>query len=64
MAEARFDELKRYVRFGAEDARTLLAFRSVAEPHFSRIAREFYERISRFTLPIGHESAALAGDSP
>jgi PAS domain S-box-containing protein len=45
MVETRFDELKRYVRFGADDARALLAFRSVAEPHFVRIAREFYERI-------------------
>ncbi|MDB4935083.1 MAG: two-component sensor histidine kinase [Labilithrix sp.] len=45
MVETRFDELKRYVRFGADDARALLAFRAVAEPHFVRIAREFYERI-------------------
>ena len=45
MVETRFDELKRYVRFEADDGRALLAFRSVAEPHFGRIAREFYERI-------------------
>jgi len=45
MTETRFEELKRYVRFGEEDARALLAFRPAAAPHFSRIAREFYERI-------------------
>lgn len=45
MPETRFDELKRYVRFDENDARTLLAFRPVAAPHFVRIAREFYERI-------------------
>ncbi len=45
MAETRFEELKRYVRFEDDDARALLAFRPVATPHFPRIAREFYERI-------------------
>lgn len=45
MAETRFEELKRYVRFDEDDARALLAFRPVAAPHFTRIAREFYERI-------------------
>jgi PAS domain S-box-containing protein len=46
MAETRFEELKRYVRFDDDDdARALLAFRPVAAPHFTRIAREFYERI-------------------
>jgi PAS domain S-box-containing protein len=45
MMETRFDELKRYVRFTADDARALLAFRPTAAPHFVRIAREFYERI-------------------
>jgi PAS domain S-box-containing protein len=45
MIETRFDELKRYVRFTADDARSLLAFRPTAAPHFVRIAREFYERI-------------------
>lgn len=45
MAETRFDELKRYVRFDDDDARALLAFRPLAAPHFERIAREFYERI-------------------
>jgi PAS domain S-box-containing protein len=45
MIETRFDELKRYVRFTADDARALLALRPAAAPHFVRIAREFYERI-------------------
>jgi PAS domain S-box-containing protein len=43
--QTRFEELKGYVRFGDDDARLLLAFRSVAAPHFERITREFYERI-------------------
>ncbi|MDB4945023.1 MAG: hypothetical protein JWP97_4557 [Labilithrix sp.] len=43
--EKTFDELKRYVRFGGDDARLLAAFGPVAAPHFGRIAREFYERI-------------------
>ena len=45
MTETRFEEMKRYVRLDDEDARTLLAFRSIAAPHFVRITREFYERI-------------------
>ena len=45
MVETRFEEMKRYVRLDEEDSRTLLAFRSVASPHFVRIALEFYERI-------------------
>lgn len=45
MAETRFEELKRYVRFCDADARALVAFRPIAAPHFVRIAREFYERI-------------------
>ncbi len=44
-AETRFEELKRYVRFDADDARALCELRPVGAPHFVRIAREFYERI-------------------
>lgn len=44
-AETRFEELKRYVRFDAEDAQALRELRPVGAPHFVRIAREFYERI-------------------
>ena len=43
--ETRFQELKRYVRFDARDARLLLAFREHAAPEFPRIALEFYDRI-------------------
>jgi PAS domain S-box-containing protein len=44
MAETRFEELMRYVRFSDEDTRRLRAFHAVAAPHFERISREFYER--------------------
>ncbi len=43
--ESRFDELKRYVRLSADDARILAGFRALAAPHFERITQEFYERI-------------------
>jgi PAS domain S-box-containing protein len=43
--ETRFDELRRYVRFGREDADALVAFRPVAAPHFARIVQQFYDRI-------------------
>ena len=56
MPETRFEELKRYVRFDAEDAQALHAFRPIAAPHFTRIAREFYERIRE------HEEALAAED--
>jgi PAS domain S-box-containing protein len=45
MGETRFEEMKRYVRLDEGDAAALRAFRPIAEPHFVRIAREFYERI-------------------
>ncbi len=44
-AESLYDEMKRYVRFSEADARLLAAFRPHAEPHFARIAAEFYDRI-------------------
>jgi PAS domain S-box-containing protein len=40
-----FEEMKRYVRFGDADARLLADLLPHAEPHFERIAAEFYERI-------------------
>jgi PAS domain S-box-containing protein len=43
--ETLFEEMKRYVRFGADDAARLAALRPHAEPHFARIAAEFYDRI-------------------
>jgi PAS domain S-box-containing protein len=42
--ETRFDELKRYVAFGVEDAAALTSFQPVAAPHFDRIAAVFYDR--------------------
>lgn len=44
-AQARFDELKRYVRFGAEEAALLAAFGPRARPHVPRVVTEFYDRI-------------------
>jgi PAS domain S-box-containing protein len=43
--ESRFQEMKRYVSFTANDAALLLALRPAAAPHFARIAQEFYDRI-------------------
>ncbi len=43
--ETRFEELKRYVRLTADDARLLAEFRPLAAPHFKRITQDFYERI-------------------
>jgi len=56
--ETRFEELKRYVSFTEDDARTLASFGPVAASEFPRIAREFYDRIRE------HEEAhaALVGE--
>ena len=43
--ETRFQELKRYVAFTADDARLVAALRPQAKPHFPRIAQSFYDRI-------------------
>lgn len=43
--EARFAELKRYVRFTAAEIRALHALRPRVEPHFDRIVGQFYERV-------------------
>ena len=43
--ETRFDELKRYVRLTADDARLLEDLRPFAAPHFARITQDFYDRI-------------------
>lgn len=42
--ETLYEELKRYVRLTDEDSEHLAALKPHAEPHFERIAREFYER--------------------
>jgi PAS domain S-box-containing protein len=43
--ETMFQEMKRYVRFSADDARHLAAFGPIAAPHFVSIAAAFYDRI-------------------
>jgi signal transduction histidine kinase len=40
-----FEELKRYVGFGADDEAALRALHPVAEPHFKRFSEIFYQRI-------------------
>ncbi|MBZ4409477.1 histidine kinase [Myxococcus sp. XM-1-1-1] len=54
MAETLFEELKRYVGFGARDELSLVGLHSLAKPHFPRIARVFYDRI------LEHEGARQA----
>jgi len=54
MAETIFEELKRYVGFGAADEEALRAVHPVAAPHFERISILFYERI------LAHEGARRA----
>ncbi|MFY0568204.1 protoglobin domain-containing protein [Archangium lansingense] len=59
MAETLFEELKRYVGFGAEDEQSLRSLHEVAREEFPAIAEVFYDRI------LEHEGArsALAGES-
>ncbi|MCE9670457.1 protoglobin domain-containing protein [Myxococcus stipitatus] len=54
MAETLFEELKRYVGFGARDEQALVALHAIAKPHFPRISRVFYDRI------LEHEGARKA----
>jgi two-component system, NtrC family, sensor histidine kinase HydH len=54
MGETIFEELKRYVGFGAADADALRALHDVAEPNFERISILFYDRI------LAHEGARKA----
>src|SRR5438477_4561679 len=54
MGETIFEELKRYVGFGDEDAVALRTLYPVAAPHFERISVVFYERI------LAHEGARKA----
>ncbi len=59
MTETRFEELKRYVRFGPAEAAALASLRPLAVPHFPRIAEAFYDRIRE------HEEAhAVLKDEP
>ncbi|QSQ25453.1 histidine kinase [Pyxidicoccus parkwayensis] len=54
MAETLLEELKRYVGFGKEDEQALVTLHAIAQPHFPRIARVFYDRI------LEHEGARQA----
>ncbi|MBI2391350.1 MAG: PAS domain S-box protein [Deltaproteobacteria bacterium] len=56
--KARFDELRRYVRFGDEDLENLRAFYKVAAPEFPRISQEFYDRIREHE----HAHAVISGE--
>src|SRR5262249_49316291 len=50
MAEALFEELKRYVRFSDGDSSALRAFAPHAAPRFRAIADQFYQRLSEHPL--------------
>jgi signal transduction histidine kinase len=54
----RFEELKRYVRFGLEDERALQGLLPHARPHFNRIVEEFYQRLAE------HEEARTVLEGP
>jgi hypothetical protein len=54
MPETLFDELKRYVKFGAQDEQALRELHPFAQPHFDRISEVFYQRI------LEHEGARKA----
>src|SRR5512138_998528 len=54
MPETVFEELKRYVRFGAEDERALRSLHAAAAPRFDAVAGAFYDRI------LGHDEARKA----
>ncbi|MFE8597913.1 protoglobin domain-containing protein [Archangium violaceum] len=59
MAETLFEELKRYVGFGADDEHALRSLHELARNEFPAISEVFYDRI------LQHEGArsALAGES-
>ncbi|WPB81531.1 protoglobin domain-containing protein [Archangium violaceum] len=59
MAETLFEELKRYVGFGADDEHALRSLHELARHEFPAISEVFYDRI------LEHEGArsALAGES-
>lgn len=45
VSETRFEEMKRYVRFGTDEAAAVAAFGVRAAPSFPGIVEEFYQRI-------------------
>jgi PAS domain S-box-containing protein len=62
MPDNLFAELKRYMRFGAEDEAALRAFLPQVEPHFAAITETFYERIQSHpsAFSVLHNEAQLA----
>jgi PAS domain S-box-containing protein len=46
VAESFFEEITRYVGFGAEDGEALRGFHALARPHFAEIAERFYRRVA------------------
>jgi signal transduction histidine kinase len=60
MPETVFEELKRYIRFGAEDERALRELHTAAVPHLQRIADVFYDRILTHD---GARQALVGGES-
>jgi signal transduction histidine kinase len=54
MAESLFEELKRYVDFGADDEAVLRSLHPLLAPEFERFSVVFYDRI------LGHEGARTA----
>lgn len=44
----RWNEIRKYVRFGPDDEAALEAARPLVAPHFDRIVTEFYDRILEF----------------
>jgi signal transduction histidine kinase len=46
VSETLFEEIKRYVRFGADDETALRSVHALMGPHFEPIATEFYARIA------------------
>ena len=58
MAETLFDELKRYVQFGASDEEALRRFAPHATPSFPDVVDEFYARLSE------HEGARSVFSGP
>jgi PAS domain S-box-containing protein len=43
--ETRFQEMKRYARFGHDEAKLVARMKPYCAPHFTRISQEFYDRI-------------------
>ena len=55
MPESFFAEMKRYVRFDADDEAMLRALAPHAAPEFRRIAEEFYARLEQHPQARKHQ---------